>query len=64
MIHGQLPRATTLTLYDLQGRPVLQQTLDAEQTQRHIPVAGLASGVYVVQLQNSTQVRTQKVVLH
>ena len=64
VIHGPLPRATTLALYDIQGRQVLQHLLDIEQTQQSINVAGLASGVYVVQLQNGTQVRTQKVVLH
>ena len=62
-IKGQLDSNTTFNLYDIQGRLVSSQALTTKSTQQTIDVSNLTSGVYVVQLQNTTGNRTQKVIL-
>ncbi|GAA4244264.1 GEVED domain-containing protein [Winogradskyella damuponensis] len=63
VISGQLAETTTAKLYDIQGRTVstsLLQNLNSLQT---IDVSGLKAGVYVVQLVNGTQNKTQKIII-
>lgn len=63
VITGQLAETTTAKLYDIQGRTVstsLLQNLNSLQT---IDVSGLKAGVYVVQLVNGTQNKTQKIII-
>ena len=63
VVNGQLQDNTTLELYDIQGRQVLSTELDAALLQHRMDVSSLSAGVYVVQLQNSTQQKSQKVII-
>lgn len=62
-IKGPLAMATTVSLYDIQGRMVLSSVLDAASNVNQVDVSKLSSGVYVVKLNNSAQQKTQKVIL-
>ena len=63
IIEGVLLGETEASVYDLLGRNVLQQELDAAVTKQIMNADKLSSGVYLVQLQNGTQQLTQKVIL-
>ncbi len=62
-VNGQILGATTVNLYDLQGRSVYHTTLDNNSTNNQIDVSNLATGVYVVRLNNAQQEKTQKVII-
>jgi hypothetical protein len=64
VISGQLVEPTTAKLYDVQGRLVNTTQLDSSNRSQTIDVSHLSSGVYVVQLTNGTQNKTQKVILN
>ncbi|WP_370390789.1 choice-of-anchor J domain-containing protein [uncultured Winogradskyella sp.] len=64
VIAGQLNENTTASVFDLQGRLVKQVALDKSLRTQTISTNGLSSGVYVVQLSNSTQSKTEKVILN
>lgn len=63
VITGQLVEDTKVNIYDLQGRNVISKDLNSSSTSNTIDVSNLSIGVYVVQLQNGTQSKTQKVIL-
>lgn len=63
LIKGQLQGAATAYLYDMQGRLVRQQNLNASRTTNTIDVASISDGVYVVKLVNNQQIKTQKVLI-
>lgn len=63
VIKGQLSATTTVEMYDVQGRKVLSKTLEGSSNSNQVDVSSLSSGVYVVKLNNSTQQKTQKVIL-
>jgi hypothetical protein len=64
VVAGQLNENTTASFFDLQGRLVKQVALDTSLRTQTISTNGLSSGVYVVQLSNSTQSKTEKVILN
>ncbi len=64
VVKGKLTNDTTAVIYDVQGRKVLQQELDSAHTTNTINVNALTTGIYIVQLENNSQVRTQKVILN
>lgn len=64
VVAGQLNENTTASVFDLQGRLVKQVALDASLRTQTINTNGLSSGVYVVQLSNSSQSKTEKVILN
>jgi hypothetical protein len=63
VIAGQLLEPTTASVYDIQGRLVNTASLVATSRSQTIDVNHLSSGVYVVQLSNSQQRTTKKVIL-
>jgi len=63
VIAGQLSEATTATLFDIQGRKVISTLLENTNSIQTIDVSSLNAGVYVVQLVNGTQTKTQKVII-
>jgi hypothetical protein len=63
VINGALLEATTASVYDLQGLVVSSKQLLSSNRSQTIDVSNLSSGVYVVQLDNGTHSRTQKVIL-
>jgi hypothetical protein len=63
VIAGQLLEPTTASVYDIQGRLVNTTALATTSRTQSIDVSNLSSGVYVVQLTNGTQNKTQKVII-
>lgn len=63
VIEGTLPSGTTAIVYDLLGRQVMQQGLDASSNKQILDANRLSSGVYIVELQNANQNKSQKVIL-
>ena len=63
VVNGQLQENTTLNLYDIQGRQVLSTELDSTSLENRIDVSQLSGGVYVVNVQNDTQQKSQKVII-
>ncbi|WP_458628860.1 beta strand repeat-containing protein [Winogradskyella sp. PC D3.3] len=63
VVKGQLEGQTTFNLFDIQGRIVTSQVLNADNTEHSIDASNLTAGIYVVQLQNATSNRTQKVII-
>lgn len=62
-IKGQLSGNTVMRLFDIQGRLVLKTILDSSRNSNQINVSNLGTGVYVVQLSNNSQNKTQKVII-
>jgi len=54
---------TIVSIYDLQGRLVISKSLKAVSQSQSINVTDLSTGVYMIQLKNKTQTKTQKVIL-
>jgi len=63
VVKGQLEDHTTFKLFDIRGRLVINQILNANTTKHSMNASNLTAGVYVVQLQNANANRTQKVIL-
>jgi hypothetical protein len=63
VVTGQLQNTTTLELYDIQGRKVLATPLDTSVLENRIDVSNISVGVYLVNIKNSTQQKTQKVII-
>ncbi|SDH01830.1 T9SS type A sorting domain-containing protein [Winogradskyella thalassocola] len=63
VVKGQLEGQTAFKLFDIQGRLVTTQSLNADNTEHSIDASNLTAGIYVVQLQNTTGNRTQKVII-
>jgi hypothetical protein len=63
IVSGQLKENTRLDVYDLYGRKVLSTELDLSIVQNRINLSSLSRGVYVVNLQNETGQKSQKVVI-
>ena len=60
---GQLFEDTKLSIYDLQGRLIKSIVLSANETTHRIDVSSFNTGVYMVSLKNSSQEKTEKVVI-
>lgn len=63
VVNGQLLEATTLELYDIQGRNVIVKELDHTTLENRVDVTNLSEGIYVVKVHNSTQLKSQKVII-
>ncbi len=63
VISGQLLETTTANIYDLQGRVVSTSILETTNRSQTIDVRSLSAGVYVLQISNATQNKTQKVII-
>ncbi len=62
-IKGQLSKATTANLYDIQGRLVLSKVLNSSTTENTMDISTLGTGIYVVKVNNDNQIKTQKVII-
>ncbi|WP_458626643.1 T9SS type A sorting domain-containing protein [Winogradskyella sp. PC D3.3] len=56
-INGQLENTTEAKLFDVNGRLVLTNVLNTNNTSQSIDVSQLTSGVYIVELDNNTNER-------
>ncbi|MDN3492037.1 lamin tail domain-containing protein [Winogradskyella bathintestinalis] len=63
VVAGKLEDSTTAKIYDLQGRIVSSTVLDSATNVHTISVSHLNAGVYIVQLANTTQNKSQKIIL-
>lgn len=63
-VTGQLNKAATARLYDIQGRMVLSQALNAKSTENVIDISTVSAGIYVVKVANNNDVITQKVIIN
>ncbi|MBO3115764.1 T9SS type A sorting domain-containing protein [Winogradskyella sp. DF17] len=63
IVAGQLNIATTMRLYDLQGRLVKTTALNLNEVQQRMDASALTSGIYIVELSDGTSTKTQKVIL-
>ncbi|WP_084205809.1 T9SS type A sorting domain-containing protein [Psychroserpens mesophilus] len=64
VVNGRLENHTQLDLHDIQGRLVMRVKLDNAVLQNHIDVTSLQKGVYIVNIYNNTQQKTQKVIIN
>ncbi|NRR91006.1 lamin tail domain-containing protein [Winogradskyella undariae] len=64
VISGQLLEQTTAAIYDIQGRLVMTSQLETTEYSQSIDTHSLSQGIYIVQLQNTTQKKTQKIIIH
>jgi len=62
-VKGQLAEKSTLQVYDIQGRVVMTGSLEGNSNSNQMDVSALSSGPYIVVLKNSTQQKTQKIIL-
>jgi hypothetical protein len=63
VVKGQLNSATELTLFDTQGREILKSSLNTSSTTNTINTSNFMSGVYLVQLSNTTFSLTKKLII-
>ena len=63
IVSGELQDATTLELYDIQGRKVLSTTLDSSLLENRINTASISTGVYVTKVFSNNQTKTKKVII-
>jgi hypothetical protein len=63
VIKGQLSRNTEAALYDIQGRLVIAQKLDAFSSLNSIDVSRVSKGIYIVKVSNQNQIKTQKLII-
>ncbi|WCO01148.1 T9SS type A sorting domain-containing protein [Psychroserpens ponticola] len=64
VVSGQLKESTVLSLYDIQGRKVLSTALDNTNLENRINVSSLNSGIYIVNVKNNSQQKSQKLVIN
>lgn len=62
-IKGLLNDTTTVTVYDIQGRIINSRQLKANSTINELDLSQVDTGIYVIKLKNSSQEKTQKVIL-
>jgi hypothetical protein len=62
-INGALQGAAKVELYDIQGRLILSSPLDSSLTNNQIDISTLTTGVYIVNLSNGVQQKSQKVII-
>lgn len=63
VIKGMLLNTTSATLYDMQGRKVLSQSLDVNKNLQTIDVNELSSGMYIIYLQSKNSRISRKVII-
>lgn len=62
-IKGNLDSITSLKIYDMQGRQVLNTILNTSSNNNQIDLSNLLTGVYMVSLSNKTFSKTQKIII-
>jgi hypothetical protein len=64
VIDGQLLENTMVKIYDIQGRIVSKTILSISNQHQNINVSHLSTGIYVLKLENTSQNRTEKVIIN
>ena len=63
-VKGQLINDSTVVIYDIQGRKVLENQLNSSHTTNEIEANNLSAGLYIIKLQQGELNRTQKVIIN
>lgn len=63
-IKGLLLADSTVEVYDIQGRLVLNQKLKEGSDDNSIAATSLNTGIYIIHLKNEMQMQTKKVIIH
>ncbi|MGF1555655.1 T9SS type A sorting domain-containing protein [Paucihalobacter sp.] len=63
-IKGLLLADSTVEVYDIQGRLVLNQKLKEGSDDNSIAATSLNTGIYIIHLKNEIQMQTKKVIIH
>jgi hypothetical protein len=63
VVRGQLVNDSILKLYDIRGRIIDTYTLEASQSNHMIDVSNISSGIYIVNLNNKIQSKTNKLII-
>ncbi|WP_299525374.1 T9SS type A sorting domain-containing protein [Winogradskyella sp.] len=64
VINGQLPYATNLKLYDINGKLLIYKVLDVNSIKQTIDIANLVSGICILELTNAgSRKRVEKLIL-
>ncbi len=62
-VKGRLNNFTTANLYDITGRLILSKILDHNSILNGIDISTINTGIYIVKLQTSEKIKTQKVII-
>ena len=63
VVNGQLAKNSSAKVFDVQGRLVKTMVLDHNNQQNRLDVSHLRAGIYVIQISNMNQVRSEKLIL-
>ena len=64
VVRGQLVNDSILKLYDIRGRVIDTYSLEASQSNHVIDVSNISSGIYIVNLNNKIQSKTNKLIIN
>ncbi|MBC3846765.1 discoidin domain-containing protein [Winogradskyella echinorum] len=64
VLKGQLNADCRVSLYDIQGRLVLNESINHLETSNTIDISMIGSGVYFVKVFNDNQSKTQKIIIN
>ena len=64
IVKGELNTATTVSLYDIQGRLVFKKPINYLNTINTIDISMIGSGVYFAKVSNDNQSKTQKILIN
>lgn len=62
-INGQIKETTSLNLFDIQGRKIMAQQIQANNTSTQIDLSQFNSGIYIVQIKNNLVNKTKKIII-
>ncbi|WP_323788934.1 zinc-dependent metalloprotease [Psychroserpens sp.] len=63
IIKGKLTSASKVDLYDIQGRLVLSSNLEESSVTNSVDVSSISAGVYIIQVSNSSNTITKKLII-
>lgn len=63
-VKGLLTESTQLNVFDILGRKILAQELEAKVNSQKIDISDLGIGIYVVEIKNDNQIRTKKIIVN
>ena len=63
IISGNLSGATSVNLYDIQGRLIISKALDESSAFNTLDASTVTSGVYIVKVFNKNEVKTKKLII-
>ena len=63
IVNGQLNEKTNLTIYDVQGRLVVSTLLETNSASQQIDITNIVTGIYIVELKNTSQTLSKKIII-